>query len=183
MTGADMFARGARPDGRLLAGLADEAAAARPRLGVAEGDSFDLLVVGAGGAGLATALFAALDGAEVLVGVERTGLAAGGTTAWSAGTTWVPATRTALGSTRPTRWPLPKLYLDQAVRRTQPARAAPACWTMAVRPSRRWRPAPEVRYRPDPKHPDYISELTGSTLCGRALEPLPFDGAAVGGTF
>jgi hypothetical protein len=29
-------------------------------------------------------------------------------------------------------------------------------------------------------HPDYLSELEGSTLCGRALEPLPFDGRLLG---
>jgi succinate dehydrogenase/fumarate reductase flavoprotein subunit len=49
-----------------------------------------LVVIGAGGAGLSTALFAAIDGAKVLV-VERTEYV-GGTTAWSAGTTWVPGT-------------------------------------------------------------------------------------------
>ena len=53
-----------------------------------EASSFDLVVVGAGGAGLGAALFAALDGAKVLL-VERTAQV-GGTTALSAGTTWVP---------------------------------------------------------------------------------------------
>ena len=60
-----------------------------------EASSFDVVVVGAGGAGLGAALFAALDGAKVLL-VERTGQV-GGTTALSAGTTWVPGT--ALGAT------------------------------------------------------------------------------------
>ena len=41
--------------------------------------AYDLVVVGAGGAGLATALFAALDGKKVLL-VERTEFV-GGTTA------------------------------------------------------------------------------------------------------
>ena len=34
----------------------------------------------------------------------------------------------------------------------------------------------EVKYRAYPLHPDYLSELEGSTVKGRALEPLPFDG-------
>ena len=38
----------------------------------------------------------------------------------------------------------------------------------------------EVKYRPYAKHPDYISDLGGSTLNGRALEPLPFDGRLLG---
>jgi len=58
--------------------------------GLADGAEFDLVVIGAGGAGLSAAVYAAIDGAKVLV-VEHTELV-GGTTAWSAGTTWVPGT-------------------------------------------------------------------------------------------
>ena len=58
--------------------------------GLQDGAEFDLVVIGAGGAGLSAAVFAAIDGAKVLV-VERTEFV-GGTTAWSAGTTWVPGT-------------------------------------------------------------------------------------------
>ena len=58
--------------------------------GLQDGTEFDLVVIGAGGAGLSAAVFAAIDGAKVLV-VERTEYV-GGTTAWSAGTTWVPGT-------------------------------------------------------------------------------------------
>lgn len=52
--------------------------------------TFDLVVIGAGGAGLSAALFGAIQGDKVLL-VERTEWV-GGTTAWSAGTTWVPGT-------------------------------------------------------------------------------------------
>ena len=52
--------------------------------------TYDVVVVGAGGAGMSAALFAAIDGAKVLL-VESTETV-GGTTAWSAGTTWVPGT-------------------------------------------------------------------------------------------
>ena len=55
-----------------------------------DGDRYDVVVVGAGGAGMSAALFAAIDGARVLL-VEHTEYV-GGTTAWSAGTTWVPGT-------------------------------------------------------------------------------------------
>ena len=55
---------------------------------VADKDAFDVVVIGAGGAGMSAALFAAMDGARVLL-VERTEYL-GGTTALSAATSWVP---------------------------------------------------------------------------------------------
>ncbi|HNY48014.1 MAG TPA: FAD-dependent oxidoreductase, partial [Casimicrobium sp.] len=57
---------------------------------IAESESFDVVVIGAGGAGMSAALFAAIDGAKVLL-VERTEYL-GGTTALSAATSWVPLT-------------------------------------------------------------------------------------------
>ncbi len=48
--------------------------------GLGQDAAFDLVVVGAGGAGMAAALFAAMEGASVLL-VERTEYV-GGTTAW-----------------------------------------------------------------------------------------------------
>jgi succinate dehydrogenase/fumarate reductase flavoprotein subunit len=56
-----------------------------------EGETFDVVVVGAGGAGMSAALVAAVEGARVLL-VERTAFV-GGTTALSGGTTWIPGTR------------------------------------------------------------------------------------------
>src|SRR5262249_9974202 len=41
----------------------------------------------------------------------------------------------------------------------------------------------DVKYRARPFHPDYLSEIEGSTLRGRALEPLPFDGRKLGRAF
>ena len=57
---------------------------------LSEDASVDVLVIGAGGAGMSSALFAALRGARVLL-VESTEYL-GGTTALSAGTSWVPNT-------------------------------------------------------------------------------------------
>ena len=57
-------------------------------------DTVDLVVIGSGGAGFSTALNAAIDGARVLL-VERMSQV-GGTTAWSAATTWVPGTKRGL---------------------------------------------------------------------------------------
>ncbi|WP_346357424.1 FAD-dependent oxidoreductase, partial [Bosea sp. (in: a-proteobacteria)] len=53
-----------------------------------EQTSYDVIVAGSGAAGLAAAVFAAIEGRSVLV-IERTDHV-GGTSALSAATTWVP---------------------------------------------------------------------------------------------
>lgn len=57
---------------------------------IAEGEEFDVVVIGAGGAGMAAALFAAISGLKTIL-VEHTGKV-GGTTAYSAGSAWIPNT-------------------------------------------------------------------------------------------
>mgnify|MGYP000707630121 CR=1 FL=1 len=53
--------------------------------------TYDVAVIGSGAGGLAAATFAALNGARTLL-IERTEYV-GGTSAFSAGTTWAPNTR------------------------------------------------------------------------------------------
>ncbi|RYE61769.1 MAG: FAD-dependent oxidoreductase, partial [Oxalobacteraceae bacterium] len=55
------------------------------------GPDYDVVVLGAGAGGMAAAIFAAMEGARVLL-VERTEYL-GGTTSYSAATTWIPLTR------------------------------------------------------------------------------------------
>lgn len=142
---------------------------------------FDLLVVGAGGAGLSAALFAAVAGARVLV-VERTEFV-GGTTAWSAGTTWVPLSHHAATVNAADNRQAVETYLDHAVGGNAPAALRKAFLDHGARAIEAVERHTEVRFRPYPKHPDYISDLPGSTLNGRALEPLPFDGRLLGEHF
>ena len=59
----------------------------------AETDEVDVLVAGAGAAGMTAALVCALQGLDVLL-CEKSAQV-GGTTATSAGTIWVPGTRQA----------------------------------------------------------------------------------------
>ena len=149
--------------------------------GLEDGAAFDLVVVGAGGAGMSCALFAAIAGARVLL-VERTAHV-GGTTAWSAGTTWVPGTHHA-GRVNPgDTLEQAHAYLDAAVGARAPAALRAAFLEHGAAAVRTAEQHSELRYRPYPKHPDYLSELDGSTLAGRALEPLPFDGRQLGALF
>jgi len=143
--------------------------------------SFDVVVIGAGGAGMSAALFAAIDGKKVLL-VERSEYV-GGTTAVSAGTTWVPGTRHA-AKVNPNDTLLDAArYLDNAVGDHSPQALRRAFLQNGKTAVDLMEDNTDVHYRPYPKHPDYISDLGGSTLNGRALEPLPFDGRELGELF
>jgi succinate dehydrogenase/fumarate reductase flavoprotein subunit len=141
----------------------------------------DLVVIGAGGAGMATALFAALKGKRVLL-VERTGFV-GGTTAWSAGTTWVPGTHHAAKVNPADTLADAARYLTNAIGERTPPALRQAFLDHGASAIRLIEDRSEVKFRPYPKHPDYISDLGGATLSGRALEPLPFDGRLLGDLF
>jgi succinate dehydrogenase/fumarate reductase flavoprotein subunit len=143
--------------------------------------TYDLVVVGAGGAGMAAALFAALDGKKVLL-VERTEFV-GGTTAWSAGTTWVPGTHHAAKVNPGDTLAEAARYLTNAIGERTPAALRQAFLDHGAAAIRQIEDRSEVKFRPYAKHPDYISDLGGSTLAGRALEPVPFDGRLLGDLF
>lgn len=149
--------------------------------GLNDGTEFDFVVIGAGGAGLSAALFAAIDGAKVLL-VERTEFV-GGTTAWSAGTTWIPGTHHAAQVNPSDTLAEVTTYLNHAVGEQAPAALRQAFLTHGAEAVAKIEAQSSVKFRPYPKHPDYISDLPGSTLNGRALEPLPFDGRLLGDLF
>ena len=139
---------------------------------------FDVVVIGSGGAGLSAALCAAIDGARVLV-VERTSHL-GGTTALSAGTTWVPCTEPGLKVQPDDTLARASRFLDLAVGERSDRRLrqafldnGPAAVAKLARHS-------DVQYQVRALHPDYLSELEGAALRGRAIEPIPFDGRLLG---
>ncbi len=142
---------------------------------------YDVVVVGAGGAGLAAALFAAIEGASVLL-LEHTGLV-GGTTAWSAGTTWVPGTHHAAKVNPTDTLQAARTYLDAAIGDHAAPALRQAFLDHGAAAIQRMEDHSAVQFRPCPRHPDYLSDLPGSTLCGRALEPVPFDGRLLGHLF
>ncbi|MDB5886112.1 MAG: fumarate reductase/succinate dehydrogenase flavoprotein domain protein, partial [Polaromonas sp.] len=86
---------------------------------LSESASYDVVVIGAGGAGMAAALYAAIDGASVLL-VERSEFV-GGTTAWSGGTTWIPGTRHGAAVNPVDTLQDAQRYLDNAVGERTPA--------------------------------------------------------------
>jgi succinate dehydrogenase/fumarate reductase flavoprotein subunit len=142
---------------------------------------YDVVVIGAGAAGMSAALFSAIRGAKTLL-VEKTGFV-GGTSALSAGSIWIPNTRhaSALGATDSAA--NVEKYLEQIVGnhadvalRAAFLKAGPAAIEVLENHS-------EVKLRAYVRHPDYRSELEGAALAGRALEPHPFDGRLLGEAF
>ncbi|SAK72419.1 3-oxosteroid 1-dehydrogenase [Caballeronia hypogeia] len=146
-----------------------------------QNETFDVVVVGAGGAGMSAALFAAIDGARVLL-VESTEFV-GGTTAYSAGTTWIPASPHAAGVNRDDTSANAEGFLNRAVGGRSSNAMRRAFLDAGPKAVAHIEANSDVKYRARPFHPDYLSEVEGSTLRGRALEPLPFDGRKLGRAF
>lgn len=140
------------------------------------GAEYDVVILGAGAAGMAAAIYAALDGAKVLL-VERTEYV-GGTTALSGGTTWVPLTRfeqdASIHAKDPDSYQKVSAFLDRAVGEHSPAHMREAFLKAGPEAIHRLVDNSEVKFRVCAFHPDYMADLEGAVTCGRALEPLPY---------
>jgi len=142
-------------------------------------ETVDLIVLGAGAAGMTAALTAAVRGLQVLV-VEKTDQV-GGTSARSAGSVWVPNTRHSPPGTDNFEQALG--YLRGAVGNRLNENRAVAFLHAAPEMVDFLEDNTTVRFRAYSHHPDYLAEVAGATLSGRVLEPLPFDARALGQRF
>lgn len=132
----------------------------------------DVLVVGAGAAGLTAALVAASQGLTTLI-VEKTDLI-GGTTAYSGGVIWVPNSRQAtsegiVDTPQEALQYLDTLIPDPADRARRQAYIETASEALSFIESHS-----DVRFVLVKDYPDYHPDVPGSAL-GRALSPAPFD--------
>ncbi|MFY9635885.1 MAG: FAD-dependent oxidoreductase [Cellulosimicrobium cellulans] len=133
----------------------------------------DLLVLGTGAAGLSATLTAAAQGSEVLV-LEKTEFL-GGTTAYSAGTCWVPNNRFQREDGILDDYDRTARYLDAVVGGKAPREG----WLAYLDAAPKMLDAMHdlgVTFRRSPAVVDYHSELPETGKTGRALEPDPFDG-------
>ena len=142
---------------------------------------FDVIVLGAGAGGLAAACVAAAEGLETLL-IEKSEFV-GGTTAVSGGMVWIPANAGMREAGIEDSVERAREYLD---------RAAPARRDPAVREAFLARGAEAIAYleahtalrlRPVTIYPDYYPDAPGASLGGRVLEPVDFDGYALGRSF
>lgn len=139
---------------------------------------WDVIVIGSGAAGLTASVFAALEGARVLV-LERTEFV-GGTSALSAGSVWIPNTPHAAAVGIQDSVEEAGRFLDIAVGNRSPKPMRDAFLRLGPEAVRRLEGEAGLKFRSRPFHPDYLYELEGSKNAGRAIEALPFDGGALG---
>ena len=140
----------------------------------------DLLVIGAGAAGMTAALVGALEGLRVVL-CEKSDMV-GGTTATSAGTVWIPGSRQSQRAGVPDTIAAAKTYLagilgdDAADERllTYLASGPAVLDYLEARTG--------VVFTSPPVHPDYLN-LPGAAIGGRALGAIEFDGRKLGADF
>ncbi len=143
-------------------------------------ETWDVIVVGAGAAGMTAACVAAAEGCSVLL-LEQASVV-GGTTAISGGMVWIPANHKAATGSRPDSLEAARAYLAATVPSVAPERlnAFLAHGDEAVR---YLEAHTAVRLHPVTTYPDYYPDLPGATLGGRVLEPEPFDASVLGAEF
>lgn len=145
-------------------------------------EQVDVLVVGAGAAGMTAALACRAKGLSVLV-VEATDQV-GGTTATSAGTLWLPGTALETDTTDIGKRNADALtYLLNSIGPKADVRKIDALLNSGPDLLAFLRKSTEVRLDQVAVHPDYLQHLPGSSLGGRAFAPREFDGRLLGKEF
>ncbi len=147
----------------------------------AAGESFDLIVVGAGVGGLTAALVGALTGQRTLV-LEKSATV-GGTSARSSGTVWIPDNAYQRRAGIDGDATVALAYLDALVGERAPRSMRQAFIAAGPEMLDFLQSRTDLAFQPYPFAPDYRQELPGAAEGLRPLEPLPFDGRALGRHF
>jgi succinate dehydrogenase/fumarate reductase flavoprotein subunit len=140
----------------------------------------DLLVVGAGAAGMTAALVGALEGLKVTL-CEKSEMV-GGTTATSAGSVWIPGSRQSEKAGVPDSIAAAKTYLGGILRGEMCDERLLSFLALGPVVLDYLERRTSVVFTPPPVHPDY-RDLPGAAVVGRALGPVPFDGRLLGSDF
>jgi succinate dehydrogenase/fumarate reductase flavoprotein subunit len=142
---------------------------------------YDVIVVGAGAAGMTAAATAAAKGLEVLV-VEKTEFV-GGNTSFSGGMVYIPNNARMAEAGKPDDADDALGYLERAVP-TPDGSDARALFVHKGREAIEYLEAnTAVRLKPVPFYPDYYPDLEGAREGLRVLEPVAFDAGALGPWF
>ena len=144
------------------------------------GAAYDLIVIGAGAAGLTAACTAAALGRRVVV-LEHTNRV-GGTTAVSGGMVWIPNNHKMKEEGLSDSLEAAREYLRQTVPDFKRERIE-AFLTHGDEAIRFLEARTSVKLQPVRRYPDYYPDTSGATAGGRVLEPVPFDGRSLGADF
>ncbi|MBN3761779.1 FAD-dependent oxidoreductase [Burkholderia sp. Ac-20365] len=135
-------------------------------------EEVDVLVFGAGAAGMTTALIAHHEGLDVLL-CEKTD-AVGGITSTSGGTTWVPGTQLSVDAGVPDSVDDARRFLQSVVGERGGDEAREAFLQSGPLAIDELQRISDVKFVAAAAHPDYVTG-PGAAFGGRALAPLPFD--------
>jgi succinate dehydrogenase/fumarate reductase flavoprotein subunit len=141
----------------------------------------DLLIAGAGPAGMAAALVASIEGLDVLL-CEKSDQV-GGTGATSAGTLWIPGNSQSRAAGFSDSGEQADFYLSALIGETTNRELRNAFLLTGPTTIDYLCARSDVQFLPCGKHPDYRSNTPGAAVSGRAIVPEPFDGRLLGADF
>ncbi|GAA1534316.1 3-oxosteroid 1-dehydrogenase [Nocardioides humi] len=143
-------------------------------------DSYDVVVVGAGGAGMSAALAAAHQGLDTLL-VEKSPYF-GGSTARSGGGVWIPGNYAlqAAGQVDAGDREAAKAYLDAIVGDVVPKVRRDTYLDRGPEVLDFLRETTPLRFAWVPEYADYLPERPGGRPRGRSVEPVPMDARFLG---
>jgi FAD binding domain len=141
----------------------------------------DLLIAGAGPAGMAAALVASIEGLDVLL-CEKTDQV-GGTGSTSAGTLWIPGNSQSRAAGFSDSGEQADFYLSALIGETTNRELRNAYLLTGPTAIDYLCARSDVQFLPCGKHPDYRSNMAGAAVSGRAIVPEPFDGRLLGTDF
>ncbi|HET6166216.1 MAG TPA: 3-oxosteroid 1-dehydrogenase [Marmoricola sp.] len=139
---------------------------------------YDVVVVGAGGAGMTAALAAAKHGLSTVV-VEKSSWF-GGSTARSGGGVWIPGNYALVAAGEADDLSVAKQYLDSIVGDVVPKVRRDTYIDRGPEVMEFLKASTPVRFRWVPEYADYLPEAPGGRARGRTVEPVPLNAKFLG---
>lgn len=141
-------------------------------------ESVDVIVVGAGGAGMAAALAASSRGLDTVL-IEKSAYF-GGSTARSGGGVWIPGNYALKAAGQDDPLENAKLYLDSIVGDVVPKVRRDTYLERGAEVMDFIREKTPLRFTWVPQYADYHPEAPGGRAAGRSAEPIPMDARFLG---
>ncbi len=141
----------------------------------------DLLIIGAGPAGMTAALVASLEGLDVLLSEQSDQV--GGTGATSAGTLWIPGNHQSWAAGFTDSADEAETYLHALIGQSANNDLIRAFLQTGPEAIDYLEAKTDVRFLPCGTHPDYRNNMPGAAVTGRAIVSKPFDGRLLGKDF